>query len=133
VLRACPCSDERQALLSYRVELSPGASVVTYQDYFGTRRRPVRHPQPHRSLEVAAEIRVAMSGRRRASRRPRAARSGPLRREHWEYLVPSRTSPSARHHGQARDVIAGVDDAPRAAPRCANTCAAPSSTHRARR
>ena len=62
LLRACPCSDDRQALLSYRVELSPAASVVTYQDYFGTRVDLFGVAQPHRALEVAAEIRVAMSG-----------------------------------------------------------------------
>ena len=38
MLRACPCSDERQALLSYRVRaLAGGARRDSYLDYFGTR------------------------------------------------------------------------------------------------
>ncbi len=91
VLRACPCSDERQTLLSYRVELSPESSVVTYQDYFGTRVDTFGVARPHRDLEVAAEIRVAMSD---TDLTWPPAQSGSIRdpafvAEHWEYLVAS--------------------------------------------
>ncbi len=113
LLRACPCSDDRQALLSYRVELSPAASVVTYQDYFGTRVDLFGVAQPHRTLEVAAEIRVAMSGP--APGDPPGA-SGPtsderFAAEHWEYLVPSaHVSFGESIMREALDVIAGIGD-----------------------
>jgi transglutaminase-like putative cysteine protease len=113
VLRACPCSDDRQALLSYRVELSPTASVVSYQDYFGTRVDLFGVAQPHRSLEVAAEIRVAMSGPEQAA--PPGAR-GPASdaafvAEHWEYLVPSaHVAFGESIRGEALDVIDGIGD-----------------------
>jgi len=113
VLRACPCSDDRQALLSYRVELSPGASVVTYQDYFGTHVDLFGVAQPHRSLEVAAEIRVAMSGPEQAE--PPSARGsladGAFAAEHWEYLVPSSHVAFGESIAlEAREVIASVGE-----------------------
>jgi len=91
VLRACPCSDERQTLLSYHVELSPEAKVITYEDYFGTRVDLFGVPRPHRDLEVAAEIRVAMSPTEFSEPPPSC---GPITEpafvsEHWEFLVPS--------------------------------------------
>jgi len=114
LLRACPCSDERQALLSYRVELSPAATVVTYLDYFGTRVDLFGVPQPHRTLAVAAEIRVAMSDPAGPPKAPVAHGSTDDERfssEHWECLVPSPHvafgEPIAR---EAQDAIAGVGD-----------------------
>ena len=66
VLRACPCNDGRQMLLSYRVLLDPIARVVSYADYFGTRVDLFGVAAPHRSLEVTAETRVAVYDRERA-------------------------------------------------------------------
>ena len=91
VLRACPCSDERQMLLSYRVALEPVARVVSYADYFGTRVDLFGVAAPHRALEVTAETRVAVYDREHAG--PPAA-TGALSdpafaAEHWEYLMPS--------------------------------------------
>ncbi len=113
VLRACPCSDERQALLSYRVDLSPGASVVTYQDYFGTRVDLFGVAQPHRALEVSAEIRVAMSGSERTDPPPaRASLVDPaFAAEHWEYLVPSgHVAFGESIAREAREVTGGVGE-----------------------
>jgi len=113
VLRACPCSDERQTLLSYRVDLSPEANVVTYQDYFGTRVELFGVPRPHRDLEVAAEIRVAMSGAERLE--PPAARGSiadpAFVAEHWEYLVPSGHVEFGENIArEARDAASGAAD-----------------------
>jgi transglutaminase-like putative cysteine protease len=119
LLRACPCSDERQTLLSYRVELSPSASVVTYQDYFGTRVDLFGVAQPHRALEVAAEMRVAVAMSDAASAEPPAA-CGPaaderFRADHWEYLVPSpHVAFGEAIANEARDAIAGAGDDPAA-------------------
>jgi transglutaminase-like putative cysteine protease len=91
VLRACPCSDERQMLLSYRVLLDPIARVVSYTDYFGTRVDLFGIAPPHRGLEVTAETRVAVYDRE-LLRPPGAAGSladPAFAAEHWEYLMPS--------------------------------------------
>ena len=37
VLRACPATEARQELLSYRVSPTPAARVFSYVDYWGTR------------------------------------------------------------------------------------------------
>jgi transglutaminase-like putative cysteine protease len=113
VLRACPCSDDRQALLSYRVALAPGARVVTYQDYFGTRVDLFGVAEPHRSLEVAAEIRVAMTGPERVEvPNARGALADPeFASEHWEYLMPSAQVVSSESIArEAREAVAGAGD-----------------------
>ena len=138
MLRACPCSDDRQALLSYRVALAPGARVVTYQDYFGTRVDLFGIAEPHRSLEVAAEIRVAMTGPERIEAPPaRGALADPaFAAEHWEYLMPSaHVAFGESIEREAREAVAGAGDD--AAAMGAALCAhmqrtfqyAPGSTH----
>jgi transglutaminase-like putative cysteine protease len=91
VLRACPCSDERQMLLSYRVGLDPIARVVSYADYFGTRVDLFGVAQPHRALEVTAETRVAVyEGARTAPPDAAGALADPaFAAEHREYLMSS--------------------------------------------
>ena len=91
VLRASPCSDERQILLSYKLQIAPAARVVSYSDYFGTRVDLFGVARPHRELEVLAEMRVAMHGAARAEP-PDAVHSRLEPRfaeAHHEYLAPS--------------------------------------------
>jgi len=57
-LRACPCSDEFQQLVSYRVTCAPSAKVASYTDYWGTRVDAFGTRSPHSSLEVLAEATV---------------------------------------------------------------------------
>ncbi|MFI5316174.1 MAG: transglutaminase domain-containing protein [Myxococcota bacterium] len=113
VLRAAPCSDDRQILLSYRLSIAPASRVVSYTDYFGTRVDLFGVAQPHRELEVLAEIRVAMQGA--ASAEPPAARGSRLERSflesHHEYLSPSAHTDFAESvRREAREVTAGLPD-----------------------
>jgi transglutaminase-like putative cysteine protease len=113
VLRAAPCSDGRQILLSYRLSISPAARVVSYTDYFGTRVDLFGAPRPHRELEVLAEIRVAMHGEAPAT--VPAAQGSRLQpaffETHHEYLVPSAHTDFADGvRREAREVTAGLPD-----------------------
>jgi transglutaminase-like putative cysteine protease len=113
VLRAAPCSDERQILLSYRLSIAPASRVVSYTDYFGTRVDLFGVARPHRELEVLAEIRVAMHGESIAAL-PEACGSRLMRafvEAHHEYLVPSAHTDFAESvRREAREVIAGLPD-----------------------
>lgn len=60
-LRACPTTDARQTVLSYRVTTSPAARVVSFQDYWGTRVDAFGVREPHIYLEVMAEATVELS------------------------------------------------------------------------
>ncbi len=60
-LRACPISDDRQRLLSYRVTVSPTARVFSFTDYWGTRVDAFGLRRPHSVLEVTAEAAVETS------------------------------------------------------------------------
>lgn len=57
-LRACPVSDDRQRLVSYRVTTTPTARVRSYVDYFGTRVDTFSVREPHQELEIVAEATV---------------------------------------------------------------------------
>jgi transglutaminase-like putative cysteine protease len=54
-LRACPTSDERQQLISYRVTTSPSARILSTWDYWGTRVDAFGVRVPHLELEIVAE------------------------------------------------------------------------------
>jgi transglutaminase-like putative cysteine protease len=90
-LRACPTSDERQTVLSYRVSTAPSARVLSFEDYWGTRVDTFGIREPHIVLEVVAEATVET----RAV--PLLARSAHLDRladtefldVHREYLEPT--------------------------------------------
>ena len=113
VLRASPCSDEHQILLSYKLQIAPVARVVSYADYYGTRVDLFGVARPHRELEVMAEMRVAMHGTPRGAP-PDAHGSAlePLFAEaHHEYLVPSAHTDFAEGvRREAREVVAGCGD-----------------------
>jgi transglutaminase-like putative cysteine protease len=57
-LRACPISDERQSVLSYRVSSSPAARFFSFEDYWGTRVDAFGVREPHIAIEVVAEATV---------------------------------------------------------------------------
>lgn len=94
-LRACPASNERQRLLSYRVQVAPVARVLSFTDYWGTRVDAFGVRRPHTSLEVTAEAAVETV----ASVEPVASEGGTGLAElhapafvaaHAEYLSPTR-------------------------------------------
>lgn len=57
-LRACPATDERQQLLSYRVSVEPSARMLSFTDYWGTRVDQFGVTGSHVALEVTAEASV---------------------------------------------------------------------------
>ncbi len=57
-MRACPVSDERQQLLSYRVIVEPSARMLSFTDYWGTRVDHFGVTDAHTALEVTAEASV---------------------------------------------------------------------------
>jgi len=113
VLRAAPCSDERQILLSYKLTVTPAARVVSYSDYFGTRVDLFGVARPHRELDVLAEIRVALHDAPTALPKPPAgAHLGRgFRDAHHEYLAPSAHVELAEGvRREAREVLSGAGD-----------------------
>jgi transglutaminase-like putative cysteine protease len=57
-LRACPMSDSRQTVISYRVSSSPPARFFSFEDYWGTRVDAFGVREPHIAIEVVAEATV---------------------------------------------------------------------------
>src|SRR5687768_12620917 len=57
-LRACPASDHRQTVLSYRVTSYPTARIFSFDDYWGTRVDAFGVREPHIYIEVVAEATV---------------------------------------------------------------------------
>jgi transglutaminase-like putative cysteine protease len=57
-LRACPASDHRQTLLSYRASTYPSSRVLSFDDYWGTRVDAFGVREPHIYLEVVADATV---------------------------------------------------------------------------
>ena len=99
VLRAAPCSDERQVLLSYKLSIMPPSRAVSYTDYFGTRVDLFGVARPHRELEVVAESRVAIHAAQ-TSGPPEAQR---LAARALVHRVTPRVSGAERAHGLCRE------------------------------
>ena len=57
-LRACPATDDRQRLITYRVRVDPDARVLSTLDYWGTRVDSFGVRERHDRLEVVAEATV---------------------------------------------------------------------------
>lgn len=87
-LRACPVSDGRQTVLSYRVSTTPVARVWSFTDYWGTRVDSFGVRDPHILLEVVAEASVETSAQPLLAASPRMSElADPLFRDaHVEYL-----------------------------------------------
>ena len=87
-LRACPVSDHRQTLLSYRVSTSPPSRVFSFDDYWGTRVDTFGVREPHIYLEVVAEATVETRSTPLVSQSAPldALRDRPFVDAHWEYL-----------------------------------------------
>jgi transglutaminase-like putative cysteine protease len=90
-LRACPTTDARQSLVSYRVTTSPSARVTSFVDYWGTRVDAFGHRSPHVAMEVTAEATVETEPQPMFSvASHRSMLDDPaFRDEHVEYLVRS--------------------------------------------
>jgi transglutaminase-like putative cysteine protease len=91
VLRACPISDARQEMLSYRVSTTPASRVFSYVDYWGTRVDVFGIAVPHTRLEVLVEATVQTRDTGPLTACPRLAslRDPDFVAEHQEYLAPS--------------------------------------------
>jgi transglutaminase-like putative cysteine protease len=61
-LRACPATDERQALVHYHVTTTPSSRVASYVDHWGTRVDTFGVRAAHEVLEVLAEATVETAG-----------------------------------------------------------------------
>ena len=87
-LRACPVSDARQTLLSYRVTTTPPARVFSFEDYWGSRVDTFGVREPHIFLEVLAEATVETRSTELITASPSldAIRELPFVEEHVEYL-----------------------------------------------
>jgi transglutaminase-like putative cysteine protease len=87
-LRACPVSDARQTLLSYRVLTTPGSRVFSFEDYWGTRVDTFGVREPHIFLEVVAEATVETRSTPLLTTSPgiEALGDAAFLEEHWEYL-----------------------------------------------
>ena len=60
-VRAAPTSNDHQQLVSYRLNVHPGARVVSFTDYWGTRVDAFGIREPHIALEVVCEATVETS------------------------------------------------------------------------
>jgi transglutaminase-like putative cysteine protease len=90
-LRACPTTDERQQLLSYRVLTTPSSRVHSTSDYWGTRVDAFGIRSPHTHLEIVAEavVDTGTSPRFTSSPRMDAVHHPEFRDAHAEYLERS--------------------------------------------
>jgi len=114
VLRACPSTDARQELLSYRVATTPGSRVYSYTDYWGTRVDVFGVTAPHDRLEVLVEatVETRQTGPLTACPRLSSLRDEDFVGEHQEYLEPSphtRWKESLRREAEIRAANAGDD------------------------
>ena len=80
-LRACPISDGRQSVLSYRVSTYPAARVFSFEDYWGTRVDAFGVREPHIFLEIVAEATVETSAQ------PLLTASPPLAKLHDQWFL----------------------------------------------
>ncbi len=100
-MRACPVSDERQQLLSYRVIVEPSARMLSFTDYWGTRVDHFGVTDTHTALEVTAEASVETQDPPPVSTGPplETLKESEFRDEHEEFLKRS-------HHTDWNDDLA---------------------------
>ena len=114
VLRACPVTDARQELLTYRVATTPAARIFSYVDYWGTRVDAFGVAAPHTRLEVMVEATVQTRDTGRLTACPRLAslQDPDFLAEHQEYLDASphtRWNETLRREAEIRAANAGDD------------------------
>lgn len=87
-LRACPATDHRQQLRSYRVTTTPTARLLSTTDYWGTRVDAFQIRTPHDHLEIVAEsiVETLPVARMAASPRMQALQDPEFVTRHLEYL-----------------------------------------------
>lgn len=100
-LRACPATDDRQRLITYRMQVEPSARVLSYLDYWGTQVDAFGVRDPHDHLEVTAEATVETGPARLITSAPQldAVRDPAFFDEHTELL-------EATQHTEWDDAIA---------------------------
>ncbi len=91
-MRACPVTNDRQQLLSYRITVDPSARTLSFTDYWGTRVDQFGITDAHTGLEVTAEASVETQDPLPMSPEvPLEALSAPgFRHGHGEYLIRTR-------------------------------------------
>lgn len=91
-LRACPATDGRQQLLSYRVTVEPSARMLSFTDYWGTRVDHFGVTESHADLEVIAEASVETQDPPARSPAPAMESLGDpaFLDDHDEFLKPTR-------------------------------------------
>ena len=113
-LRACPVSDHRQQLRSYRVTTTPTSRLASSTDYYGNRVDAFQIRAPHESLEILAEATVETFATPVITASPRmsALEDPGFRSAHLEYLSPSAhttTQGSVAEHARRRASDMGDD------------------------
>lgn len=103
-LRACPTTDDRQQLVSYRVITVPFSRIHTSVDHWGTRVDAFGIREPHTELEVVAEAAVETEPAAAMTATPplAALQDAAFRDAHAEYLQPTVHS----RGGEAVDALA---------------------------
>lgn len=93
-MRACPVTDERQQLMSYRVTVEPSARMLSYTDYWGTRVDQFGVIESHTALEVTAEASVETQDPQSFSSDPpmESLKDPEFLNRHDEFLKPSRNT-----------------------------------------
>ncbi|MCY4257170.1 MAG: transglutaminase family protein [bacterium] len=90
-MRACPVTNQRQQLLSYRISLEPSARTLSFTDYWGTRVDQFGVTDSHQSLQVTAEASVETQDPIPLTANPplEALLEPQFRDSHEEYLHPT--------------------------------------------
>ncbi len=91
-MRACPVTNDRQQLLSYRIAVEPSARTLSFADYWGTRVDQFGVTDSHTALEVIAEASVETHDPLPVSSAPRLEVLGDpeFRGGHNEFLTRTR-------------------------------------------
>ena len=109
-LRACPATDDHQALVHYHVTTLPSSRVASYLDYWGTRVDTFGVRAAHELLEVVAEATVETA--------PAAPEPGPVP---WDALLDQRFRDIHQEFLQRSPHVGWHDEVEQAAVACRTT------------
>jgi transglutaminase-like putative cysteine protease len=90
LVRACPATRDGQVLHHYRLDMEPGARLMTYVDRWGTRVDAFGILEPHDELVVVASSRVSTSSPPPAIELPLSELGDEYREGRWLFLQPTR-------------------------------------------